>query len=98
MRIIPSPIAFEWDQFNQKKIWMKHKVSLEECEEAFFDPAKKIFQDVLHSSTEPRHILLGKTKKQKILFIVFTLRKNRLRIISSRPLNKKEKPLYEKTN
>lgn len=98
MFILPDPIAFEWDQYNQAKNWLKHKVLWEECEESFFDPNKKIYQDVKHSMQEPRYLLLGKTKHHRILFSVFTVRKRRIRIISARPLNNKERPLYEKAN
>ena len=61
-----------------------------------FDLAKKVLEDRLHSDKEKRYILLGKAKSGKMLFIVFTIRKEKIRIISSRPLNRKEKRLYEK--
>ncbi len=89
-------IDFDWDSGNRGKNLKKHGVTDEESEEAFFDTEKKILRDPLHSNTEERYILLGQTKQKKILFIVFTKRKHRIRIISSRPLNKKEKHLYEK--
>jgi len=31
--------GFEWDEWNAKKNWEKHKVRPEECEEAFFNRA-----------------------------------------------------------
>ncbi len=88
---------FDWDAGNRDKSLKKHGVTDEEGEEAFFDTRKKIFKDALHASTEERYILLGQTRQKKILFIVFMKRKNKIRIISSRPLNRKEKHLYEKT-
>lgn len=88
-------IEFDWDKGNKDKNLELHNVSDEECEEAFFDPKKKILKDILHSTEEERHILIGKTKLKRILFLVFTIRRNRIRIISARDLNKKEKHLYE---
>ena len=88
-------IEFDWDKDNKDKNLKKHGVSDEECEEIFFDPRKKISKDILHSANEGRYILIGKTKSKRLLFLVFTIRKNKIRVISARNLNKKEKHLYE---
>jgi uncharacterized protein len=96
MRIFKKKLAFEWDKGNRTKNLAKHGVIDQESEEVFFDSDKKILKSALHSGGEIRYILIGQTKNQRLLFIVFTLRKNRIRIISSRGLNKKEKHLYEK--
>lgn len=97
MRILKDALAFEWDTGNRGKNFKKHGITDGESEESFFDPEKKISKDKLHSGNEERHILIGQTRQRRILFVVFTKRKNKIRIISSRPLNKKEKHLYEKT-
>ncbi|MDP2951359.1 MAG: BrnT family toxin [bacterium] len=90
--------TFLWDKGNSNKNLKKHNVSDLECEEVFFDQNKIAFKDKLHSGKEERFILLGKTKRDRLLFLVFTLRGNQVRVISSRDINKKEKYLYEKTN
>lgn len=90
-------IGFEWDKFNKDKNFLKHSVANGECEEVFFDDDKKLFKDALHSRLEKRYIFIGKTKRKRLLFIVFTVRNNFIRIISARDLNKKERRLYEKT-
>jgi len=87
--------GFEWDTGNKGKNFTRHEVTDEECEEVFFDQNKNILRDILHSKKEERYILMGKTKKSRLLFIVFTIRKDKVRIISSRDLNKKEHKLYE---
>lgn len=92
--IIDEPFEFEWDQANFNKNLLKHNVSNEEIEQVFWDDQKKIFVDSKHSLTEKRHILLGKTFENRVLFIVFTIRKNKIRVISARDLNKKELNLY----
>ena len=98
MIVISQPIEFEWDENNKDKNWIKHKVRNEEAEEVFFDDNKKLYFDPTHSHQEKRYIIVGKTKKKRLLFVVFTLRKNKVRVISARDLNKrKEKQLYEKT-
>lgn len=90
MKIIRQPLQFEWDSGNRDKNWLKHKVSNEECEEAFFDPRKRVLKDTVHSGNEVRYILLGRTAMERALFIVFTLRKKKVRVISARDLNKRE--------
>lgn len=94
-RMIKNVIGFEWDNGNKGKNFLKHSIKDEECEEIFFDYKKKILTDKIHSGKEERHILIGKTKKQKLIFLVFTIRKNKIRVISARDLNKKEYKLYE---
>ena len=96
MITIKKPLEFEWDKGNKDKNWLKHRVTNEECEEVFFDKNKKILKDVLHSDKEKRFIILGKTKKGRLLFVVFTIRNKKIRVISARDINKKEVILYEK--
>ena len=86
---------FHWDKGNSDKNFKKHGVTDSECEEVFFDEEKVQFKDVLHSGKEERFILLGKTKESRLLFVVYTLRDNMLRIVSARDVNKKERKLYE---
>lgn len=94
MKIFQEPLEFAWDKGNSDKNQRSHGVSDKECEEVFLDPDKKLFSDILHSDQENRFILLGKTKLDRILFLVFTMRVNRIRIISARDINKKEVNLY----
>lgn len=96
MKIFGKIYTFDWDKGNKDKNVKKHLVSNEECEEVFYDSDKKILKDVFHSGKEERYILLGKTKAERILYLVFTLRKDKVRVISARDLNKKERKLYEK--
>lgn len=97
MHNFPQPLEFEWDEGNQAKNKEKHDVSATEAEEVFFDEFKKLYPDPLHSAKEVRRILIGKTKRNRVLFIVFTVRKKKIRVISARDLNKREEGLYEKT-
>ena len=88
-------MEFERDKGSRGKNFQKHEVSDGECEEVLFGPNKKIYKDVIHSGKEKRCIVLGATKTDRVLFVVFTIRKGRIRIISARDLNKKELYLYE---
>ncbi|MBI4049503.1 MAG: BrnT family toxin [Candidatus Doudnabacteria bacterium] len=46
-------------------------------------------------TAELRYTLLGITGLDQILFIVFTIRNNIIRIISARKADKKERQIYE---
>ena len=93
MEILPQPLQFEWDEGNNAKNWLKHQVTNGECEEVFFDPHKRLLEEKLHSGEESRYILLGRTQAGRTLFIVFTLRQKKIRVISARDTNKKERGL-----
>lgn len=95
--VIKSRIfEFEWDRGNLDKSYQKHWVTPKETEEVFLDEKSFIVPDVRHSQTEPRYIILGGTFEKKNLFVVFTIRKDKIRIISSRRMHKKEVERYEK--
>lgn len=96
MRIIPEPISFEWDKGNSDKNFKKHNVSNQETEEVFSNESLIIAEDIKHSSKEQRFQSLGKTNQNRKLFLSFTIRINKIRIISTRDMNKKEAKAYEK--
>lgn len=87
--------GFEWDQNNIEKNWEKHKVTPVECEQIFFNHPLIIADDVKHSQIEKRFYVLGKTDLNRALFVVFTIRKKKIRVISARDMNRKEKRSYE---
>ena len=97
MKVSKGLKDFIWDKGNIDKNWVKHRVSDTECEEVFFDENKVVSRDILHSQKEKRFIALGKTKKERLVFVAFTARGEKIRVISARDVNKKEKRLYEKT-
>lgn len=89
--------GFEWDEGNIKKNWEKHRVSHIECEEIFFNSPIIIKKDTPHSTSEDRYFILGKTDIDRLLFVVFTVRGIKIRIISARDMNGKERRVYEQT-
>ena len=93
--IIKEPRSFQWDKGNIGKNLAKHGVSDVECEEVFSDKHKVIKEDTSHSKDEKRYIMLGVTKRGRLLYVVFTIREEAVRVISARTINKKEIKLYE---
>ncbi|MBI3933155.1 MAG: BrnT family toxin [Acidobacteria bacterium] len=74
MIALPDPVTFIWDKGNERKNLEKHGVTSQEVEEVFFDPQKKLLGDKFHSGKEDRYLLIGQTKRQRLLFVVFTIR------------------------
>ena len=82
---------FEWDKHNTEKIEKKHKLHYVEIEEVFFDEKLKSLPDIEHSKVEERYMALGRTRMGKLLFVAFTIRKERIRVISARFMSRKER-------
>ena len=97
MTVWKEPIQFQWDAGNRDKNWSKHRVTHAECEEAFFDPHKRLLRPTLHGERETRHVLIGYTAGKRLLFVVFTMRGHTVRVISARDVHRREKVLYEET-
>jgi uncharacterized DUF497 family protein len=51
-----------------------------------------------HSQKEPRYYVLGHTIAGRRLFIAFTIRGDKIRVISARDMSKKERSIYEQIN
>lgn len=90
--------GFNWDEGNSHKNWVKHQVSNSECKEVFFNVPLLLADDQKHSQNETRYYVLGKTNASRRLFIAFTVREDKIRIISARDVSKKEREVYAKAN
>lgn len=88
--------GFEWDKGNLEHI-KKHDVSKEECEEAFLNKQPEVTEDETHSQIEERYRVFGQTDYGRLLFMIITIRNNKIRVISARDQNKKEQKEFKKT-
>jgi len=94
--------GFDWDEGNVNKNRLKHDVEKNECEEVFinkpqiiFDDEPVYFPDQKHSVDEERMRVHGATLKGRLLAMIFTVRQQRIRVISVRDQNKKERVRYK---
>jgi hypothetical protein len=85
--------GFQWDDGNAAKN-QKHSVTPAECEQVFFRRPALVFPDLRHSGSELRYFLLGRTDGDRELFVVFTRRSRLIRVISARPMNRREREIY----
>jgi hypothetical protein len=88
-------VGFDWDAGNLGKN-AKHGVENRESEEVFFNQPLLLTQDSGHSITESRYRALGRTDRGRCLMVIFALRieSTLIRVISARPMNRKERALY----
>ena len=93
--ILYNCTGFEWDKGNSAKNWIRHQVTRGECEQVFFNEPLIVGDDKKHSEEEKRWYLLGITDAGRTLFVVFTVRKKRIRVISARDMNKKEREAFD---
>ncbi len=91
---ISSLEGFEWDDGNAAKNVLGHGVSQAEGEEIFFHIPLFLFDDPNHSDVESRFVALGSTTSGRLLTAAFTVRGNRIRIISVRDMSRKERRAY----
>jgi uncharacterized protein len=95
-RILANCTGFEWDHGNITKNWDKHDVSAGECEQLFFNKPLFVKHDKKHSKFENRYYALGRTNADRLLFAVFTVRMEKIRIISARDMTVLEMERYRK--
>jgi uncharacterized protein len=88
--------GFDWDEDNAVKNWERHGVTPEEAEEVFFHDPFVMRSDLQHSKREKRYCALGKTARDRRLFVAFTIRGKLIRIISARDMSRRENEEYER--
>ena len=86
-------VEFEWDTNKFQSNLEKHGVSFEEAAEVFFDPFYQ--EGDATANDEQRNFILGYSRTQRLLLVVYVERSLRIRIISSRPATRTERKLYE---
>lgn len=86
-------MKIEYDEVKNQKNIRKHGLSFETVKAAFNDPGAVIIYDEDHSTIEDRYNLIGAVEGG-ILFIVYTMRGETIRMISARPATKREIERY----
>lgn len=92
---ILNEILFEWDSRKATTNLRKHGLSLETACEAFFDPFILIVDEEEYVAGEQREKVIGLTRNWRLLYVVYVMREDRIRLISAREATATEKMLYE---
>jgi uncharacterized DUF497 family protein len=88
-------VTYEWDPAKAAANVQKHRVAFEEAASVFLDPAALTFSDPDHSEDEDRAITIGRSARQRVLFVALAERDDRIRIISARRATRREQKQYE---
>ncbi len=91
---LESCTGFDWDEANTHKNCERHEVTPEEAEDIFFRQPLVVRSDVRHAKTEKRYYALGQTRAGRRLFVVCTIRRELIRVISARDMSRNEKEIY----
>lgn len=88
-------MEFEWDSRKAAANYRKHNVPFQEAATVFGDPLAITFEDPDHSMAEKRYITFGLSQRKRLLVVSHTPRGDRTRIITARPMTRKERRIYE---
>jgi uncharacterized protein len=88
-------VEFEWEPKKAGSNARKHGVTFQEAATVFGDPLAITFEDPDHSKEENRYIAFGLSIRKRLLVVSHTERSDRTRIISARPMDRKERKIYE---
>jgi hypothetical protein len=88
---------FEWDDDKAAQNWRDHAVSFEMAREAFRDAFAVEWVDDAQDPNEERYALIGMVEG-RLLFVAYTLRAERIRIISARKPEPWERRRYHDEN
>jgi uncharacterized DUF497 family protein len=88
-------LIFEWSPTKAASNRRKHGVTFREALSVFGDPLSRTIPDPDHSEDEERFIALGVSSLQRLLVVVHTERRDRIRIISARRATRNEREIYQ---
>jgi uncharacterized DUF497 family protein len=87
--------SFEWDPDKATANVAKHGIDFDKAASVFGDPLAAWEPDKGSYSGEDRFVTLGWSYAQRLLVVVFTMREERVRIISARRPTRHEAKAYE---
>ena len=87
-------IEFEWHGEKAAENLHKHDINFETACELFFDPFLVPLPDQ-YADDELREAVIGMTEGWQLLYVVYTIREERVRLISARHVTKQERLDYE---
>ena len=87
-------VIFGWDSKKAAVNLRKHNVTFELACESFFDPFVCYLDEEI-VGTELRERIVGLTTTWVLLYIVYVMRDESIRIISARTVTKAEREIYE---
>jgi len=90
--------GFEWDDAKAKRNLRKHGVSFEDAVTVFDDPMAVTRDDPDHLGDERRFLTIGSSRASHLLVVCHSDRPERIRLISARKANRRERRYHEGTD
>jgi len=88
-------IKVVWSERKNRQNIRKHKVDFVEAGTIFADPLQISVSDPDHSFDESRFITIGMSERNRLLIVAHTFRDDKIRIITARKPNRRERKDYE---
>lgn len=85
-------LQFEWDEAKNAANIKKHGIPFETATKVFLDENRIDIYDEAHSVEEDRYITIGLA--DEVLFVVYTERQPKIRLISARLARPQERRIY----
>ena len=89
-------MQFEWDEEKAALNLSRHGIDFRDAARVFYDINRIEWYDAAHSIDEDRYNTIGKVRN--VIFVVYTERRDRTRIISARKATPNERRMYEDGN
>lgn len=89
-------MKFEWDEDKNQLNLKKHGIDFETAMLVFNDMQRIEIYDVEHSTEEDRYNTIGMV--HDVLFVVYTERRENIRLISARLATRAERSIYYDTD
>lgn len=85
-------LIFEWDEEKAERNLKKHGIPFETAAKVFLDENRVEIYDEAHSMDEDRYLTIGLA--DDVLFVVYTERHPKIRLISARLATVRERKIY----
>ena len=94
--MVPHDSRFIWDDEKYAINLRKHGITFEEASTVFDDENATYFDDETHSQNEDRFIVIGYSRRARMLMVCHCFRNgdSLIRIISARKATKSESEIY----
>lgn len=89
--------TFQWDDTKAAENYAAHGVRFEAAREVFHDPFALEWLDDREDYGEDRYILLGMVEN-RLLYVAYTMRGEKIRLISARGAEPQERRQYHEEN
>jgi uncharacterized DUF497 family protein len=86
-------VIFDWDEHNIEHI-AEHKLDPDSVEDAFYN--RNVPAPAYNTPAEKRRTLIGTTDAGRVIYVVYTRRSSKIRVVTARDATVSEKRRYRR--